>query len=229
MTPPIPGWDPYGNGYWMFTPGYGYIWASGYSWGYMPYQCGLWNWYDGFGWGWAPGINPCRGWWYGGFYGGPYIGIRYGGYHPPNRPRKPFGSGSQPARGAPAGGCRPSVAQRRVSLPSRDHTAVVTIAGHTVQPQHPISPRPQYSRAEGGVVGHPGYQGASATHGAVPGYTNGSGKPVAPASAKGGSGHAASGSHPASSGGGGGHISAGGGGGGGGGGHPSGGGGGAHH
>ena len=34
------GFDPYGIGNWMWTPGFGYIWASGYPWGYMPFQCG---------------------------------------------------------------------------------------------------------------------------------------------------------------------------------------------
>ena len=32
----------------MWTPGYGYLWVSGYPWGYMPFQCGAWNFYDGF-------------------------------------------------------------------------------------------------------------------------------------------------------------------------------------
>jgi hypothetical protein len=40
----------------MWTPGYGYIWVSGYEWGYTPFQCGTWNYYDAFGWGWAPGL-----------------------------------------------------------------------------------------------------------------------------------------------------------------------------
>src|SRR5580698_2729550 len=53
------GWDPYGYGSWMFEPGYGYNWISGYPWGYLPYQCGLWNYYDGFGWGWMPGTGGC--------------------------------------------------------------------------------------------------------------------------------------------------------------------------
>ena len=55
--------DPYGNGNWMWTPGYGYLWVSGYPWGYMPFQCGAWNFIDGFGWGWAPGLGGCTPWW----------------------------------------------------------------------------------------------------------------------------------------------------------------------
>jgi hypothetical protein len=40
MKLPLRAGIPYGNGYWMWTPRFGYIWVSGYSWGYMPYQCG---------------------------------------------------------------------------------------------------------------------------------------------------------------------------------------------
>jgi hypothetical protein len=50
-----PEWDPYGNGSWMWTPRFGYIFVSGDSWGYLPYSCGNWNYFDSFGWGWATG------------------------------------------------------------------------------------------------------------------------------------------------------------------------------
>jgi hypothetical protein len=216
-------WDPYGDGDWMYTPGYGYVWASGYSWGYLPYQCGMWNWYDGFGWGWAPGFGGCRPWWGSGLYGGPYIGSRFGGYRPPMRPRRPV----------PTTVGRHSVYQmvavnRRspsgvTSLPSRDRTSVVEIAGHTVQPQRSLSPRPQYDRA-GAASGRAGYQGTYATHGALPAYSGT--KPGTPAAARNsGASHPAAASHAASApashassggGGGGAHASGGGGGGGGG-------------
>jgi hypothetical protein len=227
-------WDPYGDGDWMYSPGYGYIWASGYSWGYLPYQCGLWNWYEGFGWGWAPGFGGCRPWWGGGFYGGPFIGSRFGGYKPPMRPRRPVPTqnGRHPAyqmfavnRHSPSGA---------TGLPARDKTTVVEIAGHTLQAQRPLNPRAEYVRAGGGSVGHAGYQGAPASHGAVPAY--GGAKPGTPAathSAGSGGSHPAPApaSHPASAPAS--HPSGGGGGGGGGGGHPSGGGGGggggSHH
>ena len=218
-------WDPYGDGDWMYQPAYGYVWVSGNPWGYLPYHCGMWNWYDSFGWGWAPGMGGCRPWWGGGFYGGPYIGSRFGGYRPPMRPRRPIPSGS--GRHA----VYPMVAVNRRSpsgateLPSRDRLAVVEIAGHTVQAQRPLSPRPQYSRTGSGTSGHPGYQGAPATHGAAPGYSGA--RPGAPAAARNSGGsHPAPASHPASGGGGGGHASSGGGGGGG---HAGGGGGGSHH
>ena len=98
--------DPYGNGDWMYTPDYGYLWASGYSWGYMPYQCGAWNFYDGFGWGWAPGMGGCRPWWGMGFYGGPNIGFAPVGYRRIPRPMPPHGpirsQADSDGRGEPA-------------------------------------------------------------------------------------------------------------------------------
>jgi ferric-dicitrate binding protein FerR (iron transport regulator) len=143
-----PGWDPYGNGYWMNSPGYGYTWISGSSWGYLPYQCGMWNWYDSFGWGWAPGMGGCSPWWFGGGYFGPNIGRGFGGYRPPTRPfppRHPFGGRDMVAvsrRGTPVVG----------SLPERDRSGVVTIAGHSVMPLHPLSPRPVYDHSASGFV-----------------------------------------------------------------------------
>ena len=32
--------DPYGYGSWVAYPGAGYVWASGYSWGWTPFRCG---------------------------------------------------------------------------------------------------------------------------------------------------------------------------------------------
>jgi hypothetical protein len=219
-------WDPYGNGDWTYSPSYGYVWASGYSWGYLPFQCGIWNWYDTFGWGWAPGLGGCRPWWGIGFYGGPYIGSRFGGYRPPVRPHPPIRSGIGRHMVYPMVAVNRNFPSGATGLPSRDRTTVVQIAGHTLQPERPLSPRPQYSRTGTGTNGRPGYQGAPATHGAVPGYS--APRPGMPTAARstGGSHPAPSpASHPAS-GGGGGHVSSGGGGGGA---HGSGGGGGSHH
>ena len=94
-----PDWDPYDNGYWMNSPSYGYMWVSGYPWGYLPYQCGAWNYYNTFGWGWAPG--SCNPWWGGG--GGWVINIVSAPprYRYPVRPRprnpRPMG-GHEPHR-----------------------------------------------------------------------------------------------------------------------------------
>jgi hypothetical protein len=145
-----PGFDPYGNGYWMSTPLYGSLWVSGYSWGYLPFQCGMWNFYDNFGWGWAPGMGGCSPWWGAGFYG-LNIGLIPGGYRPPHRPINPGPPGRVHA--LLAVNRRPLVGIG--SLPARDRTAAVVIAGHTVQAFHPISPRPQYSGAVVTMVGGP--------------------------------------------------------------------------
>ena len=49
------GWDPFMNGVWGFYPGYGYMYASAYPWGWLPYRYGTWAYAPGFGWGWQPG------------------------------------------------------------------------------------------------------------------------------------------------------------------------------
>lgn len=83
-----PGWDPYGYGYWSWYPGYGYMWVSGYNWGYMPYRCGAWNYFNDFGWGWIPG-GGCGS----GFFMNTNINIwnSPSGYRPPPRPVQDHG------------------------------------------------------------------------------------------------------------------------------------------
>lgn len=49
------GWDPFSNGYWAYSPGFGYTWVSAYPWGWMPYRYGRWVFIGGRGWCWAPG------------------------------------------------------------------------------------------------------------------------------------------------------------------------------
>ncbi|SPF44601.1 conserved exported hypothetical protein [Candidatus Sulfotelmatobacter kueseliae] len=49
------GWDPFMDGAWSWYPGYGYMFASAYPWGWMPYQYGNWMFVPGFGWMWQPG------------------------------------------------------------------------------------------------------------------------------------------------------------------------------
>jgi hypothetical protein len=235
------GFDPYGNGYWMWTPGYGDIWVSGYEWGYTPFQCGMWNYYDAFGWGWAPGLNGCQPWWGGGGYG-INVGVFPVRYHLPIRPTRPLpmppGGGGGPRKPFPlipvnrhGGG--------EGTLPARDRTGVVSIAGYTVQALHPISPRPQYDHSAS-AVGVSRYSNGTTVHGNRA-NTGGGGGPILPANPPAvghtgapAAGHAsAGGSAPRSapSGGGGGHAAPSGGGGGGGGhaGSSGGGGGGAPH
>jgi hypothetical protein len=80
------GWDPFTNGSWMWYPGFGYTFISGYPWGWMPYRYGSWAFVPGFGWGWQPGgfatwniVPP--------IYNAPR------GYMPPARPSTGVGSG----------------------------------------------------------------------------------------------------------------------------------------
>ena len=55
------GWDPFMNGAWAFTPGFGYGWVSGYPWGWTPYHYGSWVYLPTNGWGWLPG-GSWTGW-----------------------------------------------------------------------------------------------------------------------------------------------------------------------
>ncbi|HKT49694.1 MAG TPA: FecR family protein, partial [Candidatus Angelobacter sp.] len=55
-----PGWDPFMNGYWTWSP-VGYCWVSAYPWGWMPYRFGHWVFVNGSGWMWQPG--GWHGWW----------------------------------------------------------------------------------------------------------------------------------------------------------------------
>jgi hypothetical protein len=49
------GWDPFMNGAWGWYPGFGYMYASAYPWGWLPYRYGTWMFVPGYGWGWQPG------------------------------------------------------------------------------------------------------------------------------------------------------------------------------
>ena len=107
-------WDPYGSGYWMDTPQFGYTWVSGYPWGYLPYQCGMWNWHEGFGWGWEPGLDGCRHWWTLGGYR-QNVGGHPSWWHGPLPPREPPHKTPGPIHGRLA----PLVAvNRRVNAPA---------------------------------------------------------------------------------------------------------------
>lgn len=54
------GFDPYGYGGWVWQS-LGYVWASGYQWGWTPFRCGRWEYFPGFGWGWIPDAR-CKRW-----------------------------------------------------------------------------------------------------------------------------------------------------------------------
>jgi len=202
------GFDPYGSGYWMWTPRFGYIWVSGYSWGYLPFQCGAWNYYDSFGWGWAPGMGGCMPWWGTGYFG-PNIGFGYGGYRPPipprGRPRPPIGHGPRPEAYPLVAVARHPAAAGSV-LPLRDRAGTVVIAGRTVQAIRPLNPRPAYDHSASMFANRTVYPGANSgmrtaggqTHPAGSGFgtssqgTAGSSSSSTAARPSGGSNHAAS-------------------------------------
>jgi hypothetical protein len=49
------GWDPFMDGFWSFSPGWGFGWVSAYPWGWTPYHYGTWLFVPGYGWAWQPG------------------------------------------------------------------------------------------------------------------------------------------------------------------------------
>lgn len=230
-----PGWDPYGDGYWMDTPGFGYRWVSGYGWGYMPYQCGMWNYYSMFGWGWAPGA--CNPWWGGGYPIGTYINI---GVFPPRykfpvrpRPRlpRPMGGGLRASAPEPIIRVNRRGPIESTALPSRDRNVETQIAGAVVEPLRTVPmPRMPYNHSAAAFNNQPAPGIAINPNTGRPGYVTGrpqtGGHPTiyqpSRSSASGGSrpsGNSGGYRPSAPSGGGGGHVSSGGGGGS----HPSGG------
>jgi hypothetical protein len=194
-----PGWDPYGNGDWMYNPAFGYSWISGDSWGYMPFSCGLWNYYSGFGWGWAPGVGPCMPWWGGGVFV-PNIGFGPPGYLPPRLPRRP--PVHPPVRGGRIGAYPLVAVNKRPpsggpgTMP-RDRNVSATIAGHVVMPLHALSPRPQYDHSASAFVNR-GSSSSAALGVRTPngGYTGAAGAASRPApKPSGGSPHVSAPSH----------------------------------
>lgn len=49
------GWDPFMDGAWAYSPGFGFGWVSSYPWGWTPYHYGTWVFLPGYGWAWQPG------------------------------------------------------------------------------------------------------------------------------------------------------------------------------
>ncbi len=116
--------DPYANGSWV-DGGSGYVWASGYGWGWLPYRCGTWGYYGGFGWGWIPTAG-CRNFagWYGGGFGDGY-GYGYNG-----------GVWNYPVRHAPPGWRGPKYPLDQTSNGLRIHR-LATIPVETKSPGRP--------------------------------------------------------------------------------------------
>jgi hypothetical protein len=55
------GWDPFMDGMWLYSAGYGYGWVSSYPWGWVPYHYGQWMYVQGYGWAWQP-TGSWAGW-----------------------------------------------------------------------------------------------------------------------------------------------------------------------
>jgi len=129
--------DPYGYGSWVWYPSAGYVWASGYGWGWTPYRCGSWSYWNGFGWGWMPGGN----WGFG----------RGGGF---NIVRPPQNYRFKPLPVRSPGGVHPIVVVNPGRGPNRSLQPLRgprTIAGQMVVPLRPIGN--SYTPRGGSAVG----------------------------------------------------------------------------
>lgn len=80
-----PGWRPYTNGYWRWTP-CGLTWVSYEPWGWLPYHYGSWSWESAFGWVWMPGSVYAPAWVYWS-YSPSYVGWCPIGYYGTGRGR----------------------------------------------------------------------------------------------------------------------------------------------
>ncbi|MCU1225377.1 MAG: FecR protein [Edaphobacter sp.] len=135
--------DPYGYGSWVWYPSAGYVWASGYGWGWTPYRCGNWSFWSGFGWGWIPGGNCGFGGW----------GFGRGGYGF-NIVRPPQNYHFRPLPVRSPGGVHPIVVVHPGRGPNRPLHPLQgprTIAGHTLEPLRPIGN--SYTPRGGSAVG----------------------------------------------------------------------------
>ncbi len=162
------GWDPYGSGYWgNYGGSAGYVWISGYPWGWLPYRCGSWNYFNSFNqWGWTPGGCFNNAGWYP-YY--PYSGI---GNVPPHyhrlpRPTSPIvhpvpGSGFHPLKAQPliAVNRGPEATTLTPRLTATPKT--VDVGGGTAHliPKTPNPTALAYNRVERPVAGQPIYERA---------------------------------------------------------------------
>jgi hypothetical protein len=115
-------WDPFSNGYWSYSPGFGYTWVSSYPWGWMPYRYGRWVFVNGRGWCWAPG-----GW--NRWYSRPRLANVPPGFHAPVPPadrrivdRGPMRNHQEPPTGNGGGRTVGPVGGRAVDHDGDNHT-----------------------------------------------------------------------------------------------------------
>ncbi|GAA3767369.1 hypothetical protein GCM10022270_29830 [Terriglobus aquaticus] len=134
--------DPYGFGNWVyagFAGGGGYVWASGYPWGWLPYHCGSWSFYPGFGWGWLPAAG-CRS--YGGGWpvGGLPVKNAPHGWRPP-LPVRPPATGGIVVRHPTLPGAPQNTAVHQIAQGPRQARSLEW-NGVTLQPLKPIAAAP---------------------------------------------------------------------------------------
>src|SRR5262249_33513197 len=104
------------NGYWAYSPGFGYAWVSAYPWGWLPFRYGHWVFVNGRGWCWAPG--EWNRW-----HTGPRWGNALPGFRPPVRPAAaPTGTVTR-APGFGGAGVRGPVAKPDDRDRNRDNSA----------------------------------------------------------------------------------------------------------
>ncbi len=143
------GFDPYGYGSWVYYTGPGYVWSSGYSWGWTPFRCGSWNYWQNFGWGWTPAGGCGYGGWagYGPGRGGRVIRVNLSNLPPGyKRPLPPTPGG--PIR------VHPIVPVRSGPGPTRERVGAFEarqIAGQTAMPLRSVGGG--YTSRGGSAVG----------------------------------------------------------------------------
>jgi len=125
------GWDPFMNGAWAYSPGFGYNWVSAYPWGWTPYHYGNWMFVPGYGWMWQPG-----GSWAG--YGTPRVINPPGRYAVPLPPTTGGNSTVVVNRGPVSG---PGVSPRQVVI--RDGSAGLGVPRGSVRNLGKISTQVQ--------------------------------------------------------------------------------------
>lgn len=146
--------DPYGYGNWVWYSGSGYLFVSGYPWGWTPYRCGNWSFWPTFGWGWVPTAG-CGGLGYGGF------GFAAGGSYLYNIALAPQGYRFHKLPVAVPGPVHPIVPVRSGSggvhvgngtdTPSHRPAGPIKIAGQTATPIHPVASA--YTARGGSAIG----------------------------------------------------------------------------
>jgi hypothetical protein len=90
------GWNPWVCGAWVFSPFWGYGWASSYPWGWLPYHYGSWSYLNGSGWFWMPGSPTTyhNGWSSAGFQNAPIVTRGPTGFQAPAPPSRPISPAS---------------------------------------------------------------------------------------------------------------------------------------